>query len=88
MHKVLELPTRENSLLDAEAVKIQPIYARKEVIARLFGISKITVYRILKRAEAEEYEKQLTIDVSSNCTLIHIKNFEDFLKTHVHKKHY
>lgn len=79
MAEIIDVPNKQNSILDAEAVVIEPIYAQREAIARLFGISASTVSRYLKMAEDARVE-EITIKVSYNLTLIHIKNFENYLK--------
>ena len=51
--KLQDLPTKENVVTEPTQVVVKPIMAKPNAIAKLFGISYSSVYRILK-----EYEKR------------------------------
>lgn len=84
--KLQDLPSKENVVTEPTQVVVKPIMAKPNAIAKLFGISYSSVYRILK-----EYEKDnkgiddLYYSLSSTMTVISIPRFEEYMKKR-HKK--
>ncbi|MBC2972573.1 helix-turn-helix domain-containing protein [Staphylococcus epidermidis] len=79
--KLQDLPSKENVVTEPTQVVVKPIMAKPNAIAKLFGISYSSVYRILK-----EYEKDnkgiddLYYSLSSTMTVISIPRFEEYMK--------
>jgi len=79
--KLQDLPTKENVVTEPNQVVVKPIMAKRNVIAKLFGISYSSVNRILK-----EYDKDnkgiddLYYSLSSTMTVISIPRFEEYMK--------
>ena len=86
--KLREEPTLENTVMKEEQVApVKMIYAKVSTLAKMFNISRNTVYRFLAEAEEmEEFKNEICVDVSSNLTLVRIETFEAFLRT-CHKKY-
>lgn len=86
--KIYEDPTLENTIIkDEQIAPVKMIYAKVSTLAKMFNISRNTVYRFLADAEEmEEFKNKICVDVSSNLTLVHIETFEAFLRT-CHKKY-
>ncbi|MGC7583114.1 helix-turn-helix domain-containing protein [Staphylococcus epidermidis] len=78
--KLQDLPTKENVVTEPKQVVVKPIMAKPNAIAKLFGISYSSVYRILK-----EYEKDnkgvedLYYNLSPTMTVISIDGFKEYL---------
>lgn len=89
MSKVVTLPTPtpEITVMSEKEIKeFTPQYAQVKAIPKLYGISRTTAYRLIKRSKELGYE-DIEISVSANCKLIHLVNFNKFLHEQ-NGKHY
>lgn len=86
--KMDEEPTPQNSVLkDEQVAPVKMIYAKVSTLAKMFNISRNTVYRFLVEAEEmEEFKGRICTDVSATLTLVHIDTFSEFLRSK-HKKY-
>ncbi|WP_354680344.1 hypothetical protein MRN59_00145 [Macrococcoides caseolyticum] len=76
----INTPTPENTLENPDSVVIPIVYAKKDVLARMYGMSGSTVSRLVQRAK-EEGIKNIAIRVSMTQTIYHIESFENYLKS-------
>lgn len=80
MSNLAVLPSPQNTVMDEKEVKeIEPRFAKVVTLAKIYNVSKPTVYRWLKEAEQSEEWSQLFINVTSSLTLVNLKEFERFL---------
>lgn len=76
----LNTPTPENTLRNPDSVVITPVYAKKDVLARMYGMSGSTVSRLVERAKKDGIDN-IAIRVSMTQTIYHIEGFENYLKS-------
>ncbi len=76
----LNKPTPENTLHNRDSVVIMPVYAKKDVLSRMFGMSGSTVSRLVQRAK-EDGIGNIAIRVSMTQTIYHIENFQSYLES-------
>lgn len=76
----LNAPTPENTLRNPDSVVITPVYAKKDVLARMYGMSGSTVSRLVERAKKDGIDN-IAIRVSMTQTIYHIEGFENYLKS-------
>ncbi|PKE07201.1 hypothetical protein CW676_03305 [Macrococcoides caseolyticum] len=89
MSKVVKLPTptHANTVTDVEQIKLfTPQYAQAKTLPKLYDVSRTTIYRLLKQAKQLGYT-DIEVSVSQTCTLVHIENFNKFLRD-IDGKHY
>ncbi|MCI2927468.1 helix-turn-helix domain-containing protein [Staphylococcus hominis] len=78
--KLQDLPTKENVVTEPTQVVVKPIMAKPNSIAKLFGISYSSVYRILKEYEKDDKGvEDLYYSLSSTMTVISIDGFKEYL---------
>lgn len=86
MKDVTELPTKQNVVMNDEQIIVKPIYAKIPQLAKLCGLSKSTIYRILDRWEDEPNGvSDMYISISATLKVVKIESFEGYLKT-INKK--
>ena len=86
MSEIQQIPTKNNVVTDPEQIKIQPIYAKISTLPKLIGVSKSTIYRVLKEYDEEPNGIEgLYVSLSSTLTIVDIKKFKEYLNTR-HKK--
>lgn len=76
----LNAPTPENTLQNPDSVVIMPVYAKKDVLARMYGMSGSTVSRLVERAKKDGIDN-IAIRVSMTQTIYHIENFQSYLES-------
>ncbi|WP_414053753.1 helix-turn-helix domain-containing protein [Macrococcus equi] len=77
--KIIE-PQREDVLLDRDVIVTQPLFAQRKQLAQLFGISKTSVYRIVKEWEQDDKGvKDMYVELSPTLRLISIEAFKQYL---------
>lgn len=75
--KLQDLPTKENVVTEPTQVVVKPIMAKPNAIAKLFGISYSSVYRILKEYEKDDKGvEDLYYSLSPTMTVISIYGFK------------
>ena len=78
--KLQDLPTKENVVTEPKQVVVKPIMAKPNAIAKLFGISYSSVYRILKEYEKDDKGvEDLYYSLSPTMTVISIDGFKEYL---------
>lgn len=77
---ISEIPNLNNTLENPDSVVIMPVYAKKDVLARMFGMSGSTVSRLVERAKKDGIDN-IAIRVSMTQTIYHIESFENYLKS-------
>lgn len=84
--KLQDLPTKENVITEPKQVVVNPLFAKPNTLASIFGISYSSVNRILKEWEKDSKGvDDLYYSLSSTMTVISIPRFEEYMKKH-HKK--
>ncbi len=82
MTNVKTIPTKENTVINGEQIIFKPQYAKAPLLAKMFGMSRFTVDRILKRWEKEPNGiDEMYISVSETLKLVDIEQFRGYLKT-------
>lgn len=80
-YKLNELPTKENTVLEAKQVISKPIYCTPKSIGELFGFSRSTTSRLLNEyKENDRGIKDMYLSLSSTLVVIKIEKFEEWLK--------
>lgn len=86
MKNVTEIPTKSNVVTDPEQIKVEPIYCKIAALPKLIGISKSSIYRILREYDEEPNGiDDLYVSLSATLTIVDIKKFKAYLKTR-HRK--
>lgn len=86
MKNVTEIPTKTNTVTDPKQIKIEPIYCKISALPKLIGISKSSIYRILREYDEEPNGiDDLYVSLSATLTIVDIKKFKAYLKTR-HRK--
>lgn len=81
MKNVTEIPTRQNTVTSDEQIKVELIYAKVPQLAKLCGMSKSTIYRILDRWEDEPNGiDDMYVSVSSTLKVVEIEKFKTYLR--------
>ena len=84
--KLQDLPTKENTVTEPKQVVVNPLFAKLNTLASIFGISYSSVNRILKEWEKDSKGiDDLYYSLSSTMTVISISRFEEYMKKR-HKK--
>ncbi|GGA98734.1 helix-turn-helix domain-containing protein [Macrococcus hajekii] len=87
MSNLAIMPTPQNTVMDEREVKaIEPRFAKVATLAKIYNVSKTTVYRWLKEAEQSQEWPKLFIEVTSSLTLVNLEEFERYLYTK-HRKY-
>lgn len=87
MSNVIEI-ARHNTVMEESQIVFQPVYCQVPAAAKLFNVSKSTVYKWLRQYDDNNNGVEgLYVDYSSTLTLINIEKLEQFLQT-FHKKYY
>ena len=81
MSKMLNIPSRDNTVMKPEHVITKPIFVNKTVAAEMFGVSKSTIYKWTEEAENDAKWNALSIRPSATVTLIHVATMEEFLRS-------
>ncbi|MCL9691379.1 pathogenicity island protein [Staphylococcus aureus] len=84
--KLHDVPTKENTIIESKQVVVNPLFAKPNALAGIFGISYSSVNRILKEWE-KDYKgiDDLYYSLSSTMIVISIPRFEEYMKQR-HKK--
>ncbi len=86
MKDVTELPTKQNVVMNEEQIKVEPVYCKIAALPKLIGISKSSIYRILREYDEEPNGiDDLYVSLSATLTIVDIKKFKAYLKTR-HRK--
>ncbi|EFU84276.1 helix-turn-helix domain-containing protein [Staphylococcus lugdunensis] len=84
--KLHDVPTKENTITEPKQVVVNPLFAKPNVLASIFGISYSSVNRILKEWEKDHKGiDDLYYSLSSTMIVISITRFEEYMKQR-HKK--
>lgn len=84
--KLHDVPTKENTITEPKQVVVNPLFAKPNALASIFGISYSSTKRILKEWEKDPKGiDNLYYSLSSTMTVISIPRFEEYMKTR-HKK--
>ena len=87
MSNVIEI-TPHNTVMEESQVVYNPVYCQVPAAAKLFNVSKSTIYKWLRQYDEDSKGVEwLYVDYSSTLTLINIEKLEQFLKQ-FHKKYY
>ena len=79
--KLQDLPTKENTVTEPKQVVVNPLFAKPNTLASIFGISYSSVNRILKEWEKDSKGvDDLYYSLSSTMTVISIPRFEEYMK--------
>ncbi|WP_239761094.1 helix-turn-helix domain-containing protein [Mammaliicoccus sp. N-M51] len=86
MKNVTEIPTKQNVVMNDEQIKVSPIYAKIATLPKLIGVSKSTIYRVLKEYDQNSNGiENMYVSLSSTLTIVDIEKFKAYLNTR-HKK--
>lgn len=86
MKNVTEIPTKQNTVTNDEQIKVKPIYAKVPQLAKLCGLSKSSIYRILDRWEDEPNGiEDMFVSISATLKVVEIEKFKDYLRS-INKK--
>ncbi|WP_301420196.1 helix-turn-helix domain-containing protein [Mammaliicoccus lentus] len=86
MKNVTEIPTKVNTITSDEQINVKPIYAKVPQLAKLCGLSKSTIYRILDRWEDEPNGiDDMFVSISATLKVVEIEKFKDYLRS-INKK--
>ncbi|WP_239749982.1 helix-turn-helix domain-containing protein [Mammaliicoccus sp. H-M34] len=81
MKNITEIPTRQNTVTSDEQIKVEAIYAKVPQLAKLCGMSKSTIYRILDRWEDEPNGiDDMYVSVSATLKVVEIEKFKTYLR--------
>ncbi|HFG0327945.1 helix-turn-helix domain-containing protein [Staphylococcus aureus] len=84
--KLQDFPSKENTVTEPEQVVVNPLFAKPNALASIFGISYSSVNRILKEWEKDSKGvDDLYYSLSSTMIVISIPRFEAYMKVR-HKK--
>ncbi|HEI7113768.1 TPA: winged helix-turn-helix domain-containing protein [Staphylococcus aureus] len=84
--KLKDIPTKENTISEPKQVVVNPLFAKPNALAGIFGISYSSVNRILKEWEKDHKGiNDLYYSLSSTMIVISIPRFEEYMKAR-HKK--
>lgn len=87
MSKVEELPKRENVALKDDVITYEPKYAQPAALARIVGVSRTTIFRLLKSYQDNNYGiENLEISLSPTLKVVNIEKFIAFMQKK-HNKH-
>ncbi|ASJ94400.1 helix-turn-helix domain-containing protein [Staphylococcus epidermidis] len=79
--RLQDLPTEENVITEPKQVVVNPLFAKPNTLASIFGISYSSVNRILKEWEKDSKGvDDLYYSLSSTMTVISISRFEEYMK--------
>ncbi|OEK71092.1 pathogenicity island protein [Staphylococcus equorum] len=82
MTEVKQIPTKRNVITDSEQIKVEPIYCKISALPKLIGVSKSTIYRVLKEYDVEPNGvEDLYVSLSATLTIVDIKKFKEYLNT-------
>lgn len=82
MSKVKPMPTKENTVTNEEQIVFKPLYAKAPHLAKIFGMSRSTVDRILKRWEKEPNGiDEMYVSLSETLKVVEIEQFKAYLRT-------
>ena len=82
MKDVTEIPTKQNTVTDPTQVVVNPIYAKIATLPKLVGISKSSIYRILREYDEEPNGiENMYVSLSATLTIVDIKKFKAYLNT-------
>ncbi|HDF0913426.1 TPA: winged helix-turn-helix domain-containing protein, partial [Staphylococcus aureus] len=74
-------PTKENTITEPKQVVVNPLFAKPNTLASIFGISYSSVNRILKEWEKDSKGvDDLYYSLSSTMIVISIPRFEEYMK--------
>ena len=86
MKNVTQIPTKTNTVTDPTQIVVHPLYAKIAALPALFGISKSSIYRILREYDEEPNGiSDLYVSLSATLTIVDIKKFQAYLNTR-HRK--
>lgn len=86
MKNVTEIPTKVNTITSDEQIRVEAIYAKVPQLAKLCGLSKSTIYRILDRWEDEPNGiEDMFVSISATLKVVEIEKFKSYLRT-INKK--
>jgi len=74
-------PKSSNTIMSEEHIVTRPVYVNKASAAKLFGVSKSTIYNWCTEAEQSKEWDSLFVRPSSTITLIHVETMVRFLKS-------
>ncbi|HDE8044117.1 TPA: helix-turn-helix domain-containing protein [Staphylococcus aureus] len=84
--KLYDVPAKENIITEPKQVVVNPLFAKPNALASIFGISYSSVNRILKEWEKDHKGiDDLYYSLSSTMIVISIPRFEEYMKAR-HKK--
>ncbi len=84
--KLHDVPAKENIITEPKQVVVNPLFAKPNALASIFGISYSSVNRILKEWEKDSKGvDDLYYSLSSTMIVISIPRFEEYMKAR-HKK--
>lgn len=79
--RLQDLPTEENVITEPKQVVVNPLFAKPNTLASIFGISYSSVNRILKEWEKDSKGvDDLYYSLSSTMKVISISRFEEYMK--------
>ncbi|ASE35355.1 helix-turn-helix domain-containing protein [Mammaliicoccus sciuri] len=82
MNKIKTMPTKENTVTKEEQIVFKPLYAKAPYLAKIFGMSRSTVDRILKRWEKEPNGiDEMYVSLSETLKVVEIEQFKAYLRT-------
>lgn len=86
MKDVTEFPTKSNVVTAPEQIRVEPIYCKISALPKLIGVSKSTIYRVLKEYDENTNDiENLYVSLSATLTIVDIKKFKAYLNTR-HRK--
>ncbi|HDE7859252.1 TPA: winged helix-turn-helix domain-containing protein [Staphylococcus aureus] len=84
--KLQDFPLKENTVTEPKQVVVNPLFAKPNALAGIFGISYSSVNRILKEWEKDSKGvDDLYYSLSSTMIVVSIPRFEEYMKVR-HKK--
>ncbi|MGV2875339.1 helix-turn-helix domain-containing protein [Macrococcus capreoli] len=87
MNKVQELPKRENVALKDDVITYEPKYAQPQALAKIVGVSRTTIFRLLKSYHENNCNiENLEISLSPTLKVINIEKFIAFMQAK-HNQH-
>ena len=82
MSEVTEIPTKTNTVTDPTQIVVSPLYCKVSALPKLIGISKSSIYRILKEYDEEQNGiENMYVSLSATLTIVDIKKFQAYLNT-------
>lgn len=82
MSDVKQIPTKTNTVTDPNQIVVSPLYCKVSALPKLIGISKSSIYRILKEYDEEQNGiGNMYVSLSATLTIVDIKKFQAYLNT-------